>query len=77
MQEVGINFKGIDLTVRGYYSPSEPQVMYYSDGSGYPGCGPEFDIEEITLRNDDTNISQLLEDYLTEIEDLTIEELEK
>jgi len=76
MQEVVINFKGIDLTVKGYYQPSESRVMYYFDGSGYPGCGAEFEIEEITLRNDDTNIFELLEDYLSEIEDLCINEIE-
>jgi len=76
MQEVGIIFKGIDLVVRGYYSPEEAQVMYYSDGSGYPGCSAEFEIQEITLKNDDTNLFELLEDYTEKIEELAIEEFE-
>ena len=29
--------------------PGEPMVMYYSDGSGYPGSPPEFYLTEITV----------------------------
>lgn len=35
------------LTFVGTYTPEEPMVMYYPDGSGYPGSPAEFEISEI------------------------------
>ena len=35
------------LEIEFYYEPSEPQVPYYKDGSGYPGYGGCLDIESI------------------------------
>ena len=26
------------------YTPGEPMVRYYADGSGYPGCPPELNV---------------------------------
>lgn len=36
---------GEHVSVRALVSPGEPMVMYYPDGSGYPGSPPE--VEEI------------------------------
>ena len=35
-----------NVTVDFSYSPGEPMVRYYPDGSGYPGSPPEFDCVE-------------------------------
>ena len=43
--EITINYKGIDFDVEYDYQPYEKQVLYYPDGSGYPGC-PEM-VEQI------------------------------
>lgn len=38
VEELGrLNAIWLDLTVEFDYYPGEPMVMYYSDGSGYPG----------------------------------------
>ena len=36
---VKIEFRGVEFEVEFDYQPEEPQVLYYADGSGYPGCG--------------------------------------
>ena len=62
-----INFKGLDITVYYDYQPPEPMVMYYSDGSGYPGCPEEFCINKVML--DEYDITELCEDYMDKIEE--------
>jgi hypothetical protein len=44
--KTSITIKG--LTFTGTFTPEEPMVMYYKDGSGHPGSPAEFEIEEIT-----------------------------
>jgi hypothetical protein len=69
-----IIYKGFDLDVEFDYTPEEPMVMYYPDGSGYPGCAAEVDILEILLC--DIDIYNLLEyKQLREIEDLILEDI--
>lgn len=53
------------LDVCGHYSPEEPMVMYYPDGSGYPGCSAEFKIESIKLEG--INIHELLSKHVIEL----------
>ena len=66
-----ITYRGFELEVVGYYSPAEPMVMYYPDGSGYPGCPAEFEVNEIFLNSID--IFELLnEEQITEIENLIL-----
>ena len=36
--EITLQFMGIEFDVEFDYQPMEKEVMYYSDGSGYPGC---------------------------------------
>jgi hypothetical protein len=37
------------LEIEGTYIPEVRQVMYYKDGSGYPGDPPDFEIENIEI----------------------------
>ena len=39
----------LTIEVSGIYTPEEPMVMYYADGSGYPGSPSEFDITDIKI----------------------------
>lgn len=34
---------GEPIEIRADISPGEPMVLYYPDGSGYPGSGPDLD----------------------------------
>ena len=38
-----------DVTIRFDYSPEEAMVMYYSDGSGYPGCSASIDNYDVNF----------------------------
>jgi hypothetical protein len=62
--ELSINVGGVDVTVSGYYSPEEPMVRYYSDGSGYPGCAAEFELQSVQV--DGTEIINLISDEIFE-----------
>lgn len=62
--EVSINVGGVDVTVSGYYSPEEPMVMYYPDGSGYPGCAAEFELQSVQV--DGNEIINLISDEIFE-----------
>lgn len=52
------------LDVWGYYSPPEAMVMYYPDGSGYPGCSAEFEISFVSLKG--IRITDLISDDVYE-----------
>jgi hypothetical protein len=75
--EVDIKYRGVEITVDGYYTPEEPMVMYYDDGSGYPGSPAEMEIHDIKYF--DVSVKDLYEslDVITEIEDLIIEKLNR
>jgi len=51
--EITITIRGIDFDAELDYSPAEKEVKYYSDGSGYPGCGASIDHIKITHCGDD------------------------
>ena len=73
--EVEVNAGGVDITVSGYYSPEEPMVMYYGDGSGYPGCSSEFEIDSIQVNG--TDITELVsDDMYNDIIEKVIENIE-
>ena len=63
--ETEVNVYDVRLEVSGYYSPAEAMVMYYPDGSGYPGCSAEFDIETVTVEG--VNIYELLSEHVKQI----------
>jgi hypothetical protein len=63
--ETEVNVYDVRLDVHGYYSPAEPMVMYYPDGSGHPGCSAEFEIISVSLNG--TRITDLLSDEVYEL----------
>lgn len=73
--ETTINYKGVDLDIIGTYTAGEDAVRYYSDMSGYPGSGPEFDF--ISIKVNDWDITVLLTDTeAEELSDLIIDKIE-
>jgi hypothetical protein len=70
-----IEYKGIEFDVEFNYNPPEPMVMYYKDGTGYPGCEAEIEIQYIKHKG--TCFYDILEDNITEIEQLVWKELEE
>lgn len=60
-----IQYKGVELDIEFYFSPSEPEVRYYADGSGYPGCSEE--IELYSIKHCGEDVTELLEDQTEEI----------
>lgn len=76
--QVEINYLGVPLIVDGTYYEGEPQVMYDSNGEGYPGSPSEFEILKITVSDSDVDIWELLSDkQLIEITELVIEKTEE
>lgn len=70
-----INYKGVDFEVEYDYQPEEAAVMYYPDGSGYPGC-PEA-AELSTISHMGVDFSEVFEDDFEEIELLILAEKAK
>ena len=67
-----IQYKGVELDIEFYFSPSEPEVKYYADGSGYPGCSEDIELYSIGHRGDD--VTELLEDQIDKIVEQIFEE---
>ncbi len=59
--------KELIIEVEGIYYPEEPMVMYYADGSGYPGSPSEFETQDIKIIKG--NLCDLI-DYLNGNTDL-------
>jgi len=59
--------KELIIEIEGTYYPEEPMVMYYADGSGYPGSPSEFEIQNIKITKG--NLCDLI-DYLNGNTDL-------
>lgn len=70
-----LNFLGVDIEIEYYYQPAEKPVMYYSDGSGYPGCSEEFEIIKIKHKGED--ITDLCEVHFQKIEEQLRDDAEK
>lgn len=65
-------YQEVDFDIEYYYTPEEPMVMYYADGSGYPGSSAEVEILKIEVMGYD--MWELLNDYVIEaLTDLIIE----
>lgn len=73
MYEQQIYFKGLDLLVRYDFTPGEPQVRYYNDGSGYPGSPDEYEVHEIIYEG--TNIEPVIYEIAPNAIELITEEL--
>ena len=71
---VNIVFRGIDITVFGKYIPEESAVRYDSNMEGHPGYPEYFNIESIFIEN--TDVTDLLEEHLDEIEKLVLEQID-
>jgi hypothetical protein len=69
-----ITYKGIEFDVEYDYQPEEPMVMYYADGSGYPGSREQIEILNIWFC--DADFFELLEDKLDEIANKILENYE-
>jgi len=57
---VNVSFFGVDLVVDGDYQEAEAMVMYYKDGSGYPGCDSDLIVNKVTTKNGD-DITELFD----------------
>ena len=63
---IDVKYKGRVLEVYYDYQPEEKEVRYYSDGSGYPGCPEELEINQIIFNGRD--ITRLIDDQIDELE---------
>jgi hypothetical protein len=61
-----LNFMGVEIDVEYDYQPEEKMVMFYADGSGYPGCAEQFEITKVSHLGED--ITDLCEVYFDKIE---------
>lgn len=76
--DLEIYYKGVDINVVGNYTPEEPMVMYYPDGSGHPGSPAEFEIEEIYYGDVDVfDIYDGFKGAMDEIQELCITKVEE
>lgn len=66
-----IEYCNVVLFVTGCYSPEEKMVMYYPDGSGYPGSPAAFEINKIQCGRQDI-MDLLSSDQLENIEKLIL-----
>ncbi len=76
MKTVTINYKGIELKVKGIYTPREDEITYDSDMGGSPAHASNFDVESIRVLDSDVDIFDLLEGELEYIEQLCIDSIE-
>ena len=47
--EFQTTIESADVTITFDYQPAESMVLYYSDGSGYPGCAASIDGYDVTF----------------------------
>lgn len=73
--------QGLTIEVRGIFTPEKPMVMYYPDGSGYPGSPSEFDITDIKIISGSiveyTDYLSRISDVWEHLTELSIKEIEK
>lgn len=75
MRREEIDYLGVQMTIKGIYSPGENEVMYDSDMAGYPGSGPEFELFDIFIGG--VSCIDIFQDYqIEDIKDLVIEKIE-
>ena len=53
--EFQTTIESADVTIRFDYQPEEAKVLYYSDGSGYPGCAASIDGYYVTFETKQFN----------------------
>jgi hypothetical protein len=53
--EFQTTIESADVTITFDYQPEESMVLYYSDGSGYPGCAASVDGYGVTFETKQFN----------------------
>ncbi len=76
LHEYEVTVKGIDFIVKGYFTQGDKEVMYYSDGSGYPGSSDTFDIQTVWTYDEDSNLIIADNDFLNNL-GITYQDLEE
>jgi len=71
--ELTINYKGVEFDVEFDYQPFEKQVLYYKDGSGYPGS-PEM-VEITEFKHKETSFLEWIEDAENEVSEIILEKM--
>ena len=86
--EFQTTIESADVTITFDYQPEESMVLYYSDGSGYPGCAASIDGYGVTFETKQFNsitlkwevvqqdITHFVEDMGVDIEELCFEHIE-
>ena len=72
--EFETTIEAADVTITFDYQPEESMVLYYSDGSGYPGCAAS--VDNISVNWFDFDITDLMEQLGHDIEELCFNHLE-
>jgi len=72
--EFETTIESADVTITFDYQPEESTVLYYSDGSGYPGCAAS--VDNISVNWFDFDITNLMEQLGHDIEKLCFNHLE-
>ena len=73
---IEVEVYGVNMGVNYYYDKGEPMVMYYPDGSGYPGSSPSIEIEGVYV-DGETDIYELLsESVIDRIHEIILESYE-
>jgi hypothetical protein len=72
-----ITIESLELDIEGWYTPGEPEVRYYRDGSGYPGSDPELEIYSVSINGND--ISAIFErfDLWDKLEEIVYEQIQE
>jgi hypothetical protein len=74
-QKINISYRDIEFIVEFEHTAEEKQVMYYSDGSGYPGSPETLNIYSIYFR--ETDFTTLFDTKMeNQIKDLIYESFE-
>jgi hypothetical protein len=69
--EVQIKLNGVYLLVDGIYYRGEPKTY------DYPGSASDFEIDAVVVLDSETNIIELLEEFIDEIKEKVIEKIEE
>ena len=72
--EFETTIESADVTITFDYQPEESMVLYYSDGSGYPGCAAS--VDNISVNWFDFDITDLMEQLGHDIEELCFNHIE-
>lgn len=70
-----VNILGVDFDIDYAHQPEEQAVMYYSDGTGYPGCPESLEITGIF--HDGYDWYEILEPHLKMVEEAVYEQMRK